>query len=377
MDGRLPAPAEQYLRDLERALWPLGSDERETILLELRGHLAGCVEQGPDRLAEALRNLGTPEECSRAFVVEGAGERYRRAGLPGRALVPVGPPPEFVRRPESLGIRDIVAQVRATWRGSRSEFWAIGALLVTAFTATNVGVYMYELRPGIVAEVWPIMIVRLLVILAAMAAAYRAILTDDQRIWHLDLSSLRFAGGMLALAALAFVVLVPAKAALALLLPPDMFWVGRIVMMILLLAYSVACLRLQPWIAGLAIERRGVTIGRSLEGMDGKTMAILKGWLVFVFPLCLAHIVISAAALDAVAFRPYHLWLAALDAIASAGLAIGATLVNATAFRWVTGEPIPAPPSFNPEVPDERFILEARARLQRHIDANRGRYARP
>jgi len=68
----LPPQAELYLRDLEKALWPLGSDERETILLELRGHLGECSAQGPLRLAEALQGLGTPEQCAEAFVVEGA-----------------------------------------------------------------------------------------------------------------------------------------------------------------------------------------------------------------------------------------------------------------------------------------------------------------
>lgn len=371
----LPAPAEQFLRDLEKALWPIGSDERETILLELRGHLTGCAKQGPDRLSSALASLGSAEACAEAFLAEGAGNTYRRAGLPGRSLVPLGPPPEFARGPEALPIGAIISQVKATYRASRNDLWAVGALLVTVLTGTNFAYYLHELRPDIVEQAWPVALVRLLVILAAMAAAYRTILTRDQRVWNLDLSSLRFAGGMVALAVIAAGVIIAVKSILAFLIPHDSL-LRPVVLLSLLLLFSCLYLRVQPWIAALAIDRRDVSLRRVLVETRGKVGAIVKAWAALVLPLCLLHFGLTLLVLSSGPLRAFHLALAGVDGIASACLALSAALLNSTVFRWVTREPIPAPLPFNPELPDERYIEEARARLRRHIEAGSGRFAR-
>ncbi|HEV2080393.1 MAG TPA: hypothetical protein VGR19_10935 [Allosphingosinicella sp.] len=376
----MPAQAEQYLRDLERALWPLGSDERETILLELRGHLAGCAEQGGARVNEALRSLGTPEECSRAFVVEGAGEAYRRAGMPARALVPLGPPPEFSRKAESLSIREVTAQVLATFRASRREYWAIGALLLTVLTATNFLSYLHSLRPGIVEDIWPIMLIRAAVVIAALAAAYRASLTQDQPVWGVNLSTLRFGAGLAALTVLAVgLVLLVVTAAMPLLasLPAAGAAVGKALLVLVLLAFcSAAYLRLQPWLVGLAIDRREVTLKKALVETRGKTLTIVKAWAVLVLPLYLLHFALTAAAMNWAPITALHLALAGLDGIASMGVAIVAALLNAAVFRWVVREPIPAPLPFSQDWPSDNHVEEARARLKRHMEAGRGRFAR-
>lgn len=376
----LPPQAEQYLKELERALWPLGSDERETILLELRTHLADCGAKGAERLEAALASLGTPEECSRAFVIEGAGETYRRAGLPGRALVPIGPPPEFARKPESFGVREVLGQMVATFRASRREYWAIGALLLTVLTATNFLSYLHALSPGIVEDIWPIMLVRTLVVVAALAAAYRASLTEDHRVWSLDLSTLRFGAGLTALtlvsAGSVLLVMMAANPALAL-LPPTAGAVAKGALILLLLALlACAYLRLQPWLVALAIDRKDVTLQTALNETRGKTLTIVRAWAAFVFPLYAVHFALTAAAINLSPIGEVHLALAALDGIASMAVAIVAALLNAVVFRWVVGEPIPAPLRFSDALPSERHVAEARARLLQHIEARCGRLAR-
>jgi len=381
MDSLLPAQAELYLRELEKALWPLGSDEREAILLELRGHLAGCAAMGPDRLSEALRSLGTPEECSRAFVIEGAGETYKKAGMPGRALVPVGPPPEFARKPQQLSIRQLIDQVRASFRASRPEFWAIGALLVTVLTATNFLSYIHALRPGIVEEIWPIMIVRVLVVVAALIAAYRAALTDDQPVWGVNLSTLKFGAALTAITIVTITavgtVMLPIKAATAALPAETAVAIKLASILVLLALCSCAYLRLQPWLVGLAIGRKDVGLKRAISETRGKTLTIIKAWAVLVFPLYALHFALTAFAMETGPIGPFHLLLAAFDGIASMGVAITAALLNATVFRWVAHEPIPGARPFNPDLPSQHYIDEARARLQRHIEASRGRLAQP
>jgi len=379
MEHRLPAQAEQYLRDLERALWPLGSYERETILLELRGHLVGCAEQGGARVNEALKSLGTPEECSRAFVIEGAGETYRRAGMPGRALVPLGPPPEFARKAENLSIRQVVGQVVATFRASRRVYWAIGAVLLTALTATNFLSYAHSAGGGSAGGIWPIMLIRAAVVIAALAAAYRASLTDDQPVWGVDLSTLRFGAGLAAvtLAAVAAVLLVMTAATplLASLPAAGASLVKALLILVLLALCSCSYLRLQPWLVGLAIDRREVTLKRALLETRGKTLVIVRAWAVLVLPLYMLHFALTAAAMNWAPITPLLLGLAALDGLASMGVAIVAALLNATVFRWVTDEPIPAPLPFSQDMPSDQHVEEARARLKRHIEAGRGRFA--
>jgi hypothetical protein len=365
-NGQLPAIAERYLQDLEAALWPLGSDERETILLELRSHLADCGARGPERVANAIKGLGSPAECARAFVTEGAGEAYRRGGMPGRALVPIAPAP-LGRTFASLGWRSVIAHVRGTYLASRHELWGIGALVLTVMTATNFLSYIAVLRPGSV-DVWPLLLVRVVVLLSAVIASYRAMLNDEGNVWAVNLSSLRAAGGLVAILLGTLALLLAAKGLLAAMSASPVLRTGMLVG--ILIGASLGCLRLQPWIAALAADRSNITLRRVHRGMSGKMTALIKGWALLVLPLMLAHYasawIIRISNAEAGGF---HLLIAGVDGVITMGIVLAMTLLNATAFRWVAGEPIPAPRRFADDVPDDALIEEARLRLKRHIDS--------
>ncbi len=364
----LPASAERYLRALEGALWPLGSDERETILLELRGHLAGCAARGPDRLADALASLGTPEECARAFVDEGAGDTYRRAGLPGRALVPVGLPPEIAAATRSMSFASVLRDIQATFRASGDQLWAIGALVMTFATATNFLIYIHALRPGTI-ELWPVMLVRVAVLLIAIIAAYRTILDDRRHPWAFDLASIRASLGIVALLLCASAATFFIKTLLE--LAGASFAVRALAVSATLLGVSLLFLRLQPWIVALAIGRAGVTPRRVLAGTRGRMPAILKGWAMTVLPLTLLHHASALIVRATDRVEGLHLLLAGLDGIVTMGIVLGGALLNSTVFRWTVGEPIPAPRPFATGEPDDSLVEQARVRLQRHIDPRR------
>ena len=126
---------------------------------------------------------------------------------------------------------------------------------------------------------------------------------------------------------------------------------------------SILLLRVQPWLAGLAADRPiGLVAG--WRGMSGRMSAVVKGWLAVVLPLYLAHVVCDALALRLLPFGPASLLLAAFDAVLTAGMAIGAAMLNATAYRWVVGEPIPAPSPFSTESPPPESVEAARAHLR-------------
>ena len=380
MTGLLSAEAELYLRQLEKELWPLGSAEREAILLELRGHLEACSSHGALRLAEALASMGTPDEFARAFVVEGAGDARRRAGLPGRDLVPLAPPPEFARTPDKMRLGEMIAQVRATFRASRPGFFLIGALLVGLLTATNFAAFMHELRPGIVAQIWPVMLVRVVVVVMALAAAYRALLTEEHRIWAIDMSTFRFAGGLIAVGAATILtvlaVMVPAKAVLALLPETPALVLRALLILVLLGAISAILLRIQPWLVGLAIDRRDVTLRTGLQETRGKMLAIVKAWAVLVLPLYVLHFALTAGALSWKPFNPGHLMIAGVDGVVSALILIAAACLNATIFRWAAHEAVPPARPFAPELPEEQMVDEARLRLRRYLAAHPAKAAR-
>ncbi len=381
MTGLLSAEAELYLRQLEKELWPLGSAEREAILLELRGHLEACSSQGGAlRLADALASMGTPEEFARAFVVEGAGDARRRAGLPSRDLVPLAPPPEYERTPDKMRLAEMIGQVRATFRAGRPGFFLIGALLVALLTATNFAAFMHELRPGIVEQIWPVMLVRVAVVVMALAAAYRALLTEEHRIWAVDLSTFRFAGGLIAVGATTILtvlaIVTPAKALLALLPETPAMLLRGALILVLLGAISAMFLRIQPWLVGLAIDRREITLKAALRETRGKTLAIVKAWAVIVLPLYVLHFVLTAFALSWKPFNPGHLMIAGIDGIVSALIVIGAALLNATIFRWAAHEAIPPARPFAPDLPEEQTVEEARLRIRRYLAANPARAGR-
>ncbi|MEX0644688.1 MAG: DUF1700 domain-containing protein [Parvularculaceae bacterium] len=59
---------DDYVHKLSRALSGLGEEDRREILNEIRAHLEHRA--GENRLDEALKGLGAPQECARGFLDE-------------------------------------------------------------------------------------------------------------------------------------------------------------------------------------------------------------------------------------------------------------------------------------------------------------------
>lgn len=368
MEIQLPAAAESYLRQLDSALWPLSPGERAAVLLELRGHLTDRWRQGAEPLERALAALGDPAALARAFVEAGAGETYRKVGMRGRTLVAAELPREYSAAPRPLPLTEVVRQVRATFLASRNGLFMVGAVLVTVLTATNFLAWAAKLLPGSSLAVEPVMVVRVGAVLLALAAAYRAALSEEERLWSIDLSTLRFAAAMLGVLAVAAAG-VAGMAALAVAVGAGPA-VRTAVAIATLVAFSIILLRIHPWIGGLAAGRRDMTLRSMWRGTQGRMINIVKGWLVLVLPLYLLHAALNAAALYAVPLGQAHLALALADAVVAAAMALAAVMLNATVFRWAAGEPIPPPSPFSTEQPNEDLIEEARLRLRRMIEAS-------
>lgn len=91
---------------------------------------------------------------------------------------------------------------------------------------------------------------------------------------------------------------------------------------------------------------------------------ILRGWFAFVFPFYAATPRSPSSRSRSSRFRAVHPFLAELDAFVSTGALFAALLLNATVFRWVSGEAIPAPRPFGDAAPDAELVAEARRRLR-------------
>lgn len=59
---------EDYLAKLSRALRALPERDRDDIIAEIRAHLDHRASEG--KLADALKALGSPDECARSFIEE-------------------------------------------------------------------------------------------------------------------------------------------------------------------------------------------------------------------------------------------------------------------------------------------------------------------
>lgn len=368
MNDLLPPTAESFLRQLADALWPLSAAERQAILLELRGHLAERWHQGAEPLERALAALGAPDELARAFVDAGAGDTYRQVGMRGRALVPAELPDMPAVPHRRLSVREIVDEVRATLLASRDGLLMVGALLVTVLTATNFLGWTAKLLPGSTLSEGPVMAIRVGAALLALAAAYRAALSAERPLWTIDLSTLRFAAAALgALGATVMGVLGISALAAALGAGAAVRSAAAIMAVV---GFSIVLLRIHPWIAGLAADRREMTLRASWRGTEGRMTDIVKAWLLLVLPLYLLHAALNAAALFAVPLGEAHLALALADAVVATAMTLAAVMLNATVFRWAAGEPIPPPRPFATERPPEELVEQARIRLRRLIEAS-------
>jgi hypothetical protein len=359
MEKGLPARAERFLRSLASELRALSSDERDAVLLELRGHLLERAVRGETALDAALAALGAPRDLAAAFD-QGIGA--------GVAHVPPG----FETSRRHLGWGEVVNEVRATLRASRNGLIMVGGLLVTVLTATNFLIWMRVLRPevGDDALVPTMMIVRIAAALLAFCAGYRLALSDEPHPWLVRFSTFRFAAAMVAMVftTVGGTILIErgATALLGLAAAPagTVLAAKAIIALLALALFSAMFLRVQPWLAALAAERRDFTLGASWRGTKGRMANILRGWAVLVLPLYLIHFALNLLALKVVPFGPTTLALAGLDGIVSMGVALAAILLTATIFRWAAGEPIPAARPFGTEAPDGHLVAQAKARME-------------
>lgn len=359
MGKGLPARAEKFLRSLASELRALSSDERDAVLLELRGHLTERATLGETALDAALAALGAPDALAAAFD-QGIGA--------GVALVPPG----FEAARRRLGWGEVVDEVRATLRASRNGLILVGALLVTVLTATNFLMWLRVLRPEIGDEalVPSMMILRIAVALLAFCAGYRLLLSDEPHPWQVRASTFHFAAALIAVivTTLGGTILIVRSATallgLAAASAGTILAAKTIIALLVTAFFSAMFLRVQPWLAALAAERHGFTLAASWRGTRERMANILRGWALFVLPLYLTHFLLNLAALKVVPFGPATLALAGLDGIVSMGIALAAILLNATIFRWSAGEPIPAPRPFGTEMPDGDLVAQAKARLE-------------
>jgi hypothetical protein len=248
-------------------------------------------------------------------------------------------------------------------------------VLSTALIASDWALFTLALKPDSALPAWTAMLGRTGAVLLALCAAYRLLLSSSNRAWAVDLSTLRFVGGTLAaigLTAAGAVVLTRAVTSgmQAAGIAGGALSVGRAVAAFLAIAaVAVLLLRIQPWLAALAAGRRELSLGASWRGTRGRMGTIAKGWAVVVLPLYLLHFLLSYAAVKLFPLGVAQLVLAGLDGIVSTAMALAAASLNATVFRWITGEPTPAPRPFGSEQPRADLIEAARVRL--------GQLARP
>jgi hypothetical protein len=349
MNDLLPPQAQAYLRKLASALWRLSSDEREAILLELRGHLQARAAAGPEALRAALDGLGEPEALAALYGDDGAGRLTQ---------LPAG----MTANRKRMRVGEVIGDVRGTVRASRSGFLLVGALLVTVLTSTNFLLWMAARLPAVGIAEAPATLARLAAVLLAFCAAYRLALSPTAHPWRVDLGTLRFS------AATVLAGLLSGAVALAAALGAGALGgaAARAVAVVIALALmSCALLRVQPWMAALAAGRQGFTLRDSWRGTRGRMGNIVKGWLALVLPLYLLHVVLNLLALKLLAFGMGFLALAMADALICTGIVLAATMLNATVLRWATGEAIPAPSAFATETPPESLVDEAQARLRR------------
>lgn len=343
MTNPLPRPAEAWLAALERELWALASDERSAIVAELRGHLAVRSEAG--RLDETLTALGSPRALAEAY------------DLPGQPTG-IAPLPEIGANPKTVG--RLLRDVRATLRASRNGLPLAGALLVTTLTSTDFLLWLGVRMPAVGVATAPLMAVRIGVVLAAFSATYRLTLSPTERPWAVDRGFAAFAGALLAASLAGVSLALVADRAAGLAGGPN---TGRGVALAMLAVASLALLRIQPWLAALAACRRGFGLAASWRGTRGRMRTIAGAWAVLVLPLYILHVLLNLLALRVLPFGPGDLALAAADSVDCALIVLGAAMLNAAVYRWIVGEPVPAPSPFATEGAAPELIEAARARL--------------
>jgi hypothetical protein len=269
-----------------------------------------------------------------------------------------------------LRVGEVVAEVRATLRASGEGFLLVGALLVTSLIATDFLSWMSLLLPEVGVNALAVTALGVLAVFAAFCAGYRLALSPQMPAWRVGTSTLAFSAALAGatsatIAAAIFIVRAAASVMAAAGMSANAVPAGKAAVALVALAFfSGLLLRIQPWLAALAAERHGFTLRASWAGTRGRMGNILKGWAALVLPLYAAHFALNLLALKLLPFGAGTLFVAGLDGVASAGVAVAAILLNATVFRWAANEPIPAPRPFGSASPDEALVEQARIRLR-------------
>jgi hypothetical protein len=353
MDQPLPPRAEAWLAALAHELWPLASDERAAVLAELRGHLIERAAAGS--IEETLTALGTPAALAAAYDVP---------GRPGRGLAPF---PEGFSSGGKKSLGALLSDMRATLRASRNGLPLVGALLFTVLTATSFLLWMDARMPQVGVETAPLMLVRLGAVLMAFSAAYRLALSPTERTWAVDRGFLAFC--------VAFVLGSLVSVGVALAVGRGAGWlahsenVRRFAGLGMLAGMSCALLRVQPWLAALGARRGGFGLRDCWRGTRGRMATIVGAWAALILPLYLLHTLLNVLALRVLPFGSGSLALAAIDALLSTAIVLGAVMLNGAAYRWIVGEPIPAPSPFATGAGEPELVEAARARLDRLMRA--------
>lgn len=369
MNSNLSATAESFLRRLDKALWALPSEEREAVLLELRGHLEERAMQGPASLRAALADMGSPDEVAAEFllvappspVIEMSASRALIPKVIEQSTLPAAYMPHVPR----LRLGEIMLDVRAAYRASGDSLWSIGAVLIAMLTATDFLGFVRVIQPNAAPHFAVFLIPRTIMILVCVMAAHRAILLRSYGIWDIDRAALRFAGAALP------VILILQAAFFGLFAEADHLqdgfrWAAYLVAFLAAGAVLVRCL---PWLAALAIERDDIDLRSCWQETRGKGVAIVVAWGALVVPLIFVHLLLLWLGATIRPLTELQLVIAVVDAIICALLYIAACLLNATVFRWVAREPIPEPLPFSLHEPTGEQILAAREHLMREMEA--------
>lgn len=348
----LSLEAERFLSDLRRALSTVEEAEREAILLELRGHLEHRQDQGA--LQEALAGLGDPVCVAASFI-----EAHQAAAANGSPTVTAVHLPtvfsssswalNYTQRVPRLGLQELAANLRASWRASRDEIWSICAVLFAGLLVTDFLAAL--LSSDSIASEAPraaALCARTAVATAGLVALYRAFLTDDQPVWGFDGGLARFATasiGLLGVSVLAVGIVTGFAATLHAALGGTTLPMPARLLIALGVALPISCasLRLQPWLVDAALGSRRLSLRLCWLLTERRMKGLVPSWLVTVAPLFALHGATSSLiqGLSRDSLVRFGLGLCALDAIFTIAMMLAIAALNSISYRSVLREPIP------------------------------------
>jgi len=254
-------------------------------------------------------------------------------------------PPSIPRR----RLRELLAEAVGMCRDRGKRLWRVALVLLAVSVAIAYLSFLHELQPEGLPGGWLIKPVHALISIWAMVAGYRALLTDRRDLWRVDSSTLRFSGGtivefFLAIAAV-IVVRLWTEAVLGAIgvAPPTIRTVKIVVVAIASILVSIAFLRAQPWLVGLAVDERKMTLQTSWYGSARMVAAMLGAWIPVLVPLMAAYAAVDAVADRASPVGAIHLPLAALSGTIETVIALATVIFNAALFRLLVRETEPVP----------------------------------